>query len=78
MRQVVKTICQMCYFYCGLDVTVEDGLILKVEGMQEHPANQGRLCAKGLSCAHLVTDPKRLKTPLRRMGDKGSGKWEAI
>lgn len=78
MLRTIKTICQMCYFYCGLDVTVEDGRILKVEGMREHLTNQGRLCAKGLSCAQLVTDPKRLKTPLRRMGNKGSGKWEAI
>ena len=78
MKQVVKTICQMCYFYCGLDVTVDDGRILKVAGMKESPVNQGRLCAKGLSCAHLVTDPKRLKRPLRRVGDRGSGQWEEI
>jgi anaerobic selenocysteine-containing dehydrogenase len=78
MKQVVKTICQMCYFYCGLDVTVEDGRILKVEGMREHPSNKGRLCAKGLSCAQLVTDPNRLKTPIRRKGERGSGKWEPI
>ena len=78
MKQVVKTICQMCYFYCGLDVTVENGRILKVAGMKESPVNQGRLCAKGLSCAELVTDPKRLKRPLRRVGDRGSGQWEEI
>jgi anaerobic selenocysteine-containing dehydrogenase len=68
----------MCYFYCGLDVTVEGGRILYVEGMQEHPANGGRLCAKGLASAQLVTDPHRLKTPLRRVGERGSGQWEAI
>lgn len=51
--QVVKTICQICTYYCGLDVTVEDGCILNVEGMLEHPANQGRVCAKGLSCPQL-------------------------
>ena len=78
MKQVIKTICQMCYFYCGLDVTVEDGRILKVEGMKEHPTNSGRLCVKGLSCAHLVTDPKRVKRPLRRVGEKGSGEWEEV
>lgn len=78
MKRVIKTICQMCYFNCGLDVTVDDGRILKVEGTREHPVNSGRLCAKGLSCAHLVSDPKRLKTPLRRVGERGSGKWERI
>jgi anaerobic selenocysteine-containing dehydrogenase len=78
MKRVVKTLCQMCYFYCGLDITVENGRILKVEGNREHPVNKGRLCAKGLSCAQIVTDPNRLKTPLRRVGERGSGKWEQI
>jgi len=78
MSEIVKTICQMCYFYCGLDVTVEDGRILKVEGMREHPVNRGRLCAKGLASAQLVSDPRRLKTPLRRVGGRGSGRWEQI
>ena len=77
MPHVVKTICQMCYFFCGLDVTVDDGRIVKVEGMREHPANHGRLCAKGIACAQLVTDPHRVRTPLRRVGERGSGKWES-
>lgn len=78
MGKIIKTICQMCYFYCGLDVTVEDGRILKVEGMREHPVNTGRLCVKGLASAQLVTDPQRLKTPLKRVGERGSGKWERV
>ena len=78
MAEIVKTICQMCYFYCGLDVTVEDGRILKVEGMKEHPVNRGRLCAKGLASAQLTTDPRRLRTPLKRAGPRGSGKWGEI
>jgi formate dehydrogenase (coenzyme F420) alpha subunit len=78
MKRVVKTICQMCYFYCGLDVTVEDGKILKIEGMHEHPVNHGRLCAKGIASAQLASDPSRVKTPLKRVGDRGSRKWEPI
>jgi anaerobic selenocysteine-containing dehydrogenase len=68
----------MCYFYCGLDVTVENGRILRVDGMREHPVNRGRLCAKGIASAQLVADPCRLKTPLRRKGKRGSGHWEPI
>ena len=75
---VVKTICQMCYSFCGLDVTVEDGRIVNVAGMKEHPVNQGRLCVKGLACAQLVDDPKRLNSPLKRVGNRGSGKWRQI
>jgi hypothetical protein len=32
MKEVIKTICDMCYYYCGLDVTVEDGRITRVAG----------------------------------------------
>jgi len=76
--RIVKSVCQMCYHYCGIDVTVENGHILKVEGTEEHPVNEGRLCAKGISCRQLVTDPKRLTTPLRRVGERGSGKWKPV
>ncbi len=78
MPNAVKTTCQMCYFYCGLEVSVEDGRILKVEGMREHPVNHGRLCAKGIACAQLVSDPRRLRTPLRRVGARGEGRWQPI
>lgn len=78
MTETINTICQMCYFKCGLRVTVDDETILRVEGMPEHPVNKGRLCAKGLSAAQLTTDPDRLKTPLRRTGERGSGEWEPI
>lgn len=78
MTEVVKTICQMCYFYCGLDVHVDHGRIVKIEGMKEHPVNHGRLCAKGLASGQLVTDPRRLTHPLRRVGDRGSGNWQRI
>jgi len=78
MSKIVKTICQMCTMKCGLDVTVKDGRILKIEGMREHPINQGRLCAKGLASAQLTTDPQRLKTPLKRVGERGSGNWKRI
>lgn len=78
MERVVKTICQMCYFYCGLDVTVRDNQIIKIEGMKEHPGSRGRLCPRGLACSQLITDPNRLRTPLKRIGERGSGNWEPI
>lgn len=78
MPRVVKSICQMCYFYCGLDVHVEGGAILKIEGTKEHTMSGGRLCAKGMASAQLVSDPKRLRYPLRRIGERGSGQWKRI
>lgn len=73
-----KTICQMCYFYCGLDVYHEEGRVVRIEGNRDHPANLGTLCPKGLAARHLPTDPKRLTSPLLRVGERGGGQWKSI
>ncbi len=37
-----------------------------------------RLCAKGLAGMQSLYDPFRLKEPLKRVGPRGSGRWQAI
>jgi anaerobic selenocysteine-containing dehydrogenase/Fe-S-cluster-containing dehydrogenase component len=73
-----KTICQMCYFYCGLDVYHERGRVVRIEGNRDHPANRGTLCPKGLAARHLPSDSRRLTRPLRRVGERGGGQWKPI
>jgi anaerobic selenocysteine-containing dehydrogenase len=36
------------------------------------------MCAKGLAGLQSLYDPYRLKEPLKRVGPRGSGQWEAI
>lgn len=38
----------------------------------------GRLCSKGNSGLRTLYDPDRLKTPMVRVGERGSGKWKAV
>lgn len=38
----------------------------------------GRLCSKGNSGLRNLYDPDRLKTPMVRVGERGSGRWKAI
>ncbi len=38
----------------------------------------GRLCSKGNAGLRNLYDPDRLKTPMVRVGERGSGKWKAI
>jgi tetrathionate reductase subunit A len=40
--------------------------------------NPGRMCPKGQAGIQTVYDPYRITQPLRRVGARGSGKWEAI
>jgi anaerobic selenocysteine-containing dehydrogenase len=59
-------------------VTVEDGKAIRVRGDKDHPENRGALCAKGQAALDLLYAPDRLKTPLKRMGQRGEGKWAPI
>jgi anaerobic selenocysteine-containing dehydrogenase len=74
--QVIRTICHNCHSLCGVLVTVKDGVAVKIEGDPEHPLSKGFLCVKGLSHLQLVYHPERIKYPLKRIGERGEGKWQ--
>jgi anaerobic selenocysteine-containing dehydrogenase len=59
-------------------VTVEEGRAVRVAGDPSHPVTQGFLCAKVNRYVERTYHPDRLTTPLRRVGAKGSGKFEPI
>lgn len=78
-QKVVKTVCNLCgQSCCGMEVVVKDGKIVEVRGDKEHPENRGALCAKGRAAKDLLYSPNRLKYPLKRVGQRGEGKWERI
>jgi len=76
--EVRKTTCYMCACRCGIDVHLSSGRVSYIEGNRDHPVNKGVLCAKGASGIMQVTAPSRLRTPLRRVGPRGSGAFEPI
>jgi len=57
-----------------MNVYVENGTIVKVRGMPEHPLNKGTLCPKGAAAVDYFYSPDRLKYPMKRDGDK----WDRI
>jgi anaerobic selenocysteine-containing dehydrogenase len=78
--EVKKSICSICnpLSHCGLDVFVKDEEIIKIQGMKEHANSRGTLCSKGSATRQYVYSPDRIKTPLKRVGEKGSDKFEEI
>jgi anaerobic selenocysteine-containing dehydrogenase len=77
--KVIKAACPHdCPDTCAMLVTVEDGIALKVAGDPEHPFTRGTLCTKVANYEQRTHNPDRIKTPLRRAGKKGEGKFEAI
>jgi anaerobic selenocysteine-containing dehydrogenase len=63
---------------CSLLAEVEGGRVLRVRGDPEHKFTAGFACAKVNRDAELVHSPERIRTPLRRIGAKGDGKFAAI
>jgi len=76
--QIFKSVCRSCHGGCGALLHVRDGRLVKIEGHRESPLNHGRLCPIGSSTVELVNHPDRLRYPQRRVGPRGSGKWERI
>lgn len=72
------TTCHACPAKCGIVGFVHRSKLMLLEGSPEHPENQGKICAKGLAGLNLTYDPERILFPLRRDGERGSGKWKKI
>lgn len=78
--EIRRTLCDICtpVHHCGIDAYVADGKVIKVEGTPEHPYNQGTLCMKGQCSRQYIYRQDRVQTPLKRVGEKGEGKFEPI
>ena len=78
--RIIPTICFNCEAACGLLAFVEKDTnrIRRFEGNPEHPGSRGRNCAKGPATLNQVTDPERIRYPLKRVGKRGEGKWERV
>ena len=76
----VPTICFNCESACGLLAFVdrETGKIEKFEGNPVHPGSRGRTCAKGPATINQVNDVERILKPLKRVGPRGSGRFEEV
>ncbi|MFC1863973.1 molybdopterin-dependent oxidoreductase [Thermodesulfobacteriota bacterium] len=63
---------------CGIYAIVKDGRFIRIEGMKESPINRGRNCPKAHAAPQWVYSPQRLKYPMKRVGEKGEGRFEKI
>ena len=79
-EQVISTFCAMCgpVGGCGINCYVKDGKFIRVDGMKEAPTSKGKLCPKAFASMQWVYSPQRLRHPLKRVGEKGEGKFERI
>ena len=67
-----------CHGNCGQKIYVKDGRMIRIEGDENHPWNQGRSCPRVLALSQYMYHPDRITTPLKRVGARGEGKFEPI
>ncbi len=77
MSEIIKSTCKSCHGGCGVLVTVDNGVITYIEGNPASPT-RGTMCAKGLASIQNINHPGRLTHPLKRVGERGEGKWQRI
>lgn len=75
---VVMTSCSShCAGTCLLRIHIKDGAVVAIE-TDEGTEPQFRACRIGRAMRQMVYHPDRLKYPLRRVGERGEGKFERI
>lgn len=79
-EQVFESMCRDdCNNGCRLKVHVRDGRVVKTS-IAELPDNRygKRICLRGLCHPQRLYSAERLKYPMKRVGERGEGKWERI
>src|ERR1700752_5546878 len=76
--EVKYTTCYMCACRCGIKVHLKAGDIRYIEGNRDHPVNRGVICGKGASGIMQQRSPAKLRKPLKRVGERGSGEFREI
>jgi anaerobic selenocysteine-containing dehydrogenase len=75
----VKSICKLCPGGCGVEVRKVDGRAVKIEGRTDFPVNPGGICPLGMGGLQLLyNEENRFTGPMKRVGPRGSGKFQNI
>lgn len=74
----VATLCEICVNKCAAFAHVENGIVTKLDPNPYFPKSRNMLCARGNAGIDALYDPDRLKYPMIRDGEKGSGKFRRV
>ncbi len=77
-RKAIPTACWSCVTRCAAMGFVEDGRLVKMESNPASIRTEGKMCSKGQSGLQDVYFPDRILYPMKRVGERGEGKWKRI
>ncbi|MBW2267133.1 MAG: molybdopterin-dependent oxidoreductase [Deltaproteobacteria bacterium] len=76
-----------CWYqaHCAWNVYVKDGLVWREEQVAEYPQTNAEVpdpnprgCQKGACFSERMYDPARVRYPMKRVGERGSGRWRRV
>jgi anaerobic selenocysteine-containing dehydrogenase len=76
-----KSNCQLCGYLCGLLARVENGRVIEIQpDTNRYPFDETivKSCRRNRSLLEFLDHPSRINYPLKRQGERGSGKWAQI
>ena len=77
--RIVNGACPLdCPDTCAWQIEVEEGRAVRMRGRRDHPYTRGALCGKVNRYLDAVYAPDRLTAPLRRVGERGEGRFQEI
>ncbi len=77
--RVVRAACPHdCPDTCAMEVSVADGRAVKLRGAADMPFTNGTLCTKVAHYLERVYSDHRLLHPMKRVGNKGEGRFARI
>lgn len=74
----VDTVSTLCPCGCGISVRKVGDRAVKIEGREDYPGSGGGVCILCESGLQLLYGPTRVPAPMKRVGDRGEGKWKAV
>ncbi len=63
---------------CLMSADVKEGRVIDIRGYPLDPECKGELTLRGKHMRELLYAPDRLKYPMKRVGERGEGRWKRI
>jgi anaerobic selenocysteine-containing dehydrogenase/Fe-S-cluster-containing dehydrogenase component len=77
-ERIVPGGCNICFNGCPVKYHLRGNEVVNIYGNDDDPVFQGRVCPKSQMSLQMYNNPHRLTTPLKRIGKRGSDRFEAI
>ncbi|MFW6372492.1 MAG: menaquinone reductase molybdopterin-binding-like subunit QrcB [Thermodesulfobacteriota bacterium] len=74
----VHSVSTLCSGGCGIQVRKVDDRAIKIEGLEGYPGSDGKACNQCLAGIQKLYGTDHIQTPLKRVGNRGEGRFAPI